>query len=363
MRSVWVLLLAACSFRTNNKAPGTPDAATDAVMMTTGDAGGCWGTGVVKICPSTAPAGTLNLTGSLDTGSSPQCKPYTVAMGEKPLDACVVTAQTITVTGSLTVTGPRPLVLLASDTITVQTGATIDVSSTRPPARTGPGANPDACHPGGAGTGQIGGSGGGAGGSFGDTGGTGGDGDSGASGGAPGDKAATIDVLRGGCAGADGGGLGAGAGGAGGGAVALVAGTSLLVSGVIPASGAAGDGASGLSDGGGGAGSGGMIVLDAPTVFGGGTLIANGAGGGEGASAQSGSPGLEPDPAMPLTAARGGSGVNNAGNGGDGAAGTTTTGGGANSGTNGDGGGGGGGGAGYIVMFAASNTLTGARSP
>jgi len=361
MRWVWLIALAACSFRTNGKA--SPDATGDSAMMMTGDASGCWGTGVVKICPGTAPAGMVTLTGDFDTGTSPDCKPYQVAPGALPLDACVVTARAITVSGTFTVTGPRPLVLLASDTITVQAGATLDVSSHREPARTGPGANATACNASGDGTPDFNGCGGGAGGSFGDTGGKGGDGDSGAAGGQAGAKAATVDILRGGCPGGGGGGTTGGTAGAGGGAVALLAGTSILVSGTINASGAAGDGAAGFSDGGGGAGSGGMIVLDAPTLFGGGTLIANGGGGGEGASNNPGSPGLEPDPTMPLSAAPGGSGNTNAGNGGDGAAGTTTTGQSGSDGTSNDGGGGGGGGAGYVVMYATANTLTGARSP
>jgi hypothetical protein len=365
MRGAWLVLLGACSFTPNGK---TIDAARDTSVPIdaidapiTSDARTCWGSGVVQICPNAAPTGTVTLSGTLDTGSAAACKPYTVPPGQLALDACVITAQSITVTGTLVVSGSRPLVLLASDTLRVSAGSLIDVSSTRSPSHTGAGGNASQCDPSGAGTTGVD-SGGGAGGSFADAGGDGGDSSSSVAGGTAGAKASAIDVLRGGCPGASGGGAVGGGGGSGGGAIALLAGTSITLTGSINASGAGGNGAAGTNAGGGGGGSGGMIVLDAPLLTGAGTLIANGGGGGEGASTLGGNPGEDPSLATPLVQAQGGQGNSNAGNGGDGAAGATTKGGKGTKGSSGDGGGGGGGGAGAVLLFG-TDMLTGARSP
>jgi hypothetical protein len=365
MRYAWLFLVGACSFSTNritgDGAPGDTSPPADGSAGDDGVVASCYGTGVVQICPAAPPSGTITLSGTLDTATASACKPYSVAPGQQPLDACVVTAQSAVISGTLTVTGPRPLVIIGASSIQVATGSVIDVSSRRSPSRSGAAAMD--CPPATSAGCDFTDCSGGAGGSFAETGGNGGDGANGAKGGKSGAKVDPIASLRGGCGGADGGGLAGGGAGAGGGAVALLSATSIMVDGAINASGAGGTGASGFSAGGGGGGAGGMIVVDAPTLTGAGTLIANGGGGGEGASSSSGGNGSEATIAMPLVQAPGGSGNSNAGNGGDGAAGSTTKGGDGAKGASGDGGGGGGGGAGVVLIYAIQNTFSGAQSP
>jgi hypothetical protein len=369
MRCAWLVLLGACTFAPNrltgDAAPGDIDAPPG--QSTTGSDGSnstgpaCYGTGIVQICPAMPPTGTLTLSGTLDTATASACKAYSVAPGQQPLDACVVTAQTVVVTGSFVVTGARPLVIIGGDSIQVASGAVVDVSSQHSPSRTGAGAL--RCDPSADATCGLSDCGGGAGGSFADVGGKGGDGANNGKGGKPAAKVTTIDALRGGCGGAGGAGILGGGGGGGGGAVALLSAGTITIDGAIDASGGGGNGASGAAAGGGGGGAGGMIVLDAPTLSGAGTLIANGGGGGEGASLGGGASGSEPKIAMPMTAAPGGSGNSNAGNGGDGAAGSTTGGSDGADGDSGDGGGGGGGGAGVLRLYATQNAFTGPQSP
>ena len=367
MRCAWLVVLGACSFEPNrlagDAARDTPsdDNTANGSDGSNGTGPACYGTGVVQICPAQPPSGTLTLSGTLDTATASACKAYSVAQGQQPLDACVVTAQAVVVTGSFVVTGARPLVVIGRDSIQVASGSVVDVSSQHSPSRTGAGAL--RCDAAADATCDFSDCSGGAGGSFAAVGGDGGDGANGANGGKPGAKVSTIDVLRGGCGGAGGGGIFGGSGGGGGGAVALLSAGTITIDGAIDASGGGGTGAGGASAGGGGGGAGGMIVLDAPTLTGAGTLIANGGGGGEGAGFGGGAPGTEPVIAMPLTGAPGGSGNSNAGNGGVGAAGGSAKGGDGDDGSSGDGGGGGGGGIGVVLLYATQNNLTGPHSP
>lgn len=261
-------------------------------------------------------------------------------------DACFVVASDITITSALSVTGARPLVLVASETIQIK-NSVIDIASHTMTSRLAAGAPFSGCRQ------PIGptGTSGGAGGSFGSKGGDGGR--SATSPTTPGAAVADSGLtsrLRAGCDGGAGGapvGQVAGAPGRGGGALYVLAGANIVFDGGdINASGAGGS-AFGLDSAGGGGGSGGMIVLVASSIGGSeGSVMANGGGGaGGGVGGMGGVYGTEPT--SPFTAARGGNGTSGSGAGGDGYAGTfaSTNGGNAATGA----GGGGGGGAGYIA--------------
>jgi len=339
------------------------DAALDGPAMP------CYGDpqGLVTPCFSSEPTGDLTLPSLIDTDHDALCSTATLNV---PSTICVIAGVNLTVPDGVTVAavGSRPLVLVATRTITIGTDGVLDVASHRSSA------NPDATAQLGAGSDPAGGcdpgvaphaSVGGAGGSFVAPGGSGGSGESGAGGGTSG--AGQAIALRGGCSGQDGSsdggsGGGRGRGGHGGGAVYLIART-ILNSGTINASGEGGGRgrASGNSPAGGG-GSGGLIGLDAPTITNFHIVFANGGGGGEGADGPtSGLPGPE---AVGVSAARGGAGGSFGGDGGDGGAGGTAGGmaaGGDGKNAPADGGGGGGGSTGVIVVYRG--VLGGAFSP
>jgi hypothetical protein len=313
----------------------------------------CYGTGFGKVCfaPADAPAATLEINTALSTDGS-MCS-------TKVVDAppwCVIAATDLTLdAGTIAVTGSKPLVLVATGTLTVN--GMLDAASHRMPAQAGPGHDPAAmCD---AGTPPTG-NGGGAGGSFGSVGGGGGDGNNqNNSGGTSGLVEGA--AMRGGCLGQDGKAgapADAGTGGFGGGAVYLIAGTEIIVSGAINASGASGSTGTNNKGGGGAGGSGGLIGLDSQTVIAtGGFIFANGGGGGEGASA--GNPGDNGNESINGAPAQG-AGSHPGGDGGAGAAQGATVGDGGNS---GDGGGGGGGGVGAIRLYQATSITGGTVSP
>ena len=337
------------------------------------DARACWATGIPDLCFATPPSGDVPLTGALDTTTDARCSSSFSAN-------CVIAGGKIDV-DTLLVNGARPLVLVASDTLTV-TGKLDVASHVSTPAKSGPGAVAATCHP----FGQpvpdkngTNGTGGGAGGSYGNTGGAGGGNDSGAHGGA---TSTAVDGNRfaAGCRGEDGASANPGPpmiyglGGAGGGAAYLVGGNAITIAGVVNASGAGGFGgecvtpcnnsADGEAHGGGGGGAGGMIVLEAPSIANTGSIFADGGGGGEGAShSTSGASGQDP---LGATAALGGSaeGSHHGGPGGAGGHGAAVVGAGGVGTTeySGGGGGGGGGGVGKIVVYGGG-TLTGNVSP
>jgi hypothetical protein len=271
------------------------------------DARLCYGAGIVQVCLATLPTVNPNLPvgGQFDT-SGGGCNLVVGQQGGPAL--CVVTGVNVTVTGSLVAIGGRPLVLVATDTLTVNGSGTIDVSSVSGDgARRGAGGNATECSRSQNGEDNDGGAGGGAGGSFGTVGGRGGTGDTNNDppggglgvGGEPGSAQPSTTVLRGGCIGGAGGdGEGprnaGGPGGDGGGAVYLIAGSRIAVDGNVFASGAGGrvtTGMDGRQEGAGGGGSGGMIVLDAPTIQVNGRVVANGGAGGGGGGAVGGTPG------------------------------------------------------------------------
>lgn len=320
------------------------------------DARVCFGTGIVQLCLAKAPTMPLTISDAttIDTGDT-SAQSMCVATVSGADNYCVVAATSITINGTLRATGPKPLVLVASDSITAT--QRIDVGSHRGiPEFIGAGADPTTCGPGIAPGTRAGG----AGGSFNGRGGAGGD--AGGGGGGNGGQAPagiTPTELRGGCPGQNGDGAGNGTGGHGGGAVYLIAVNRIDISG--PGVNAAGEGgAPGTtgSSGAGGGGSGGMIGFDAPTITCTSLVLANGGGGGEGSGVTTaGAPGGDPITTAPAPGGTGGTG--NGGDGGNGSAGAAA-GGGAN-GKNGNnqagnegGGGGGGGGAGFIKGTASA---------
>jgi hypothetical protein len=339
-------------------AASPPDVAVDASIDARPplDATACFGSGLVTVCLATPPTQPLTISARTvidtdDTSGASQCAVLITGS-----DVCVVAATVITINADLHATGTRPLVVLATDSLTVAATGSIDVGSHRAPAsglpEIGAGANPSSC---GTGTGP-GTSGGGAGGSFTGQGGAGG----GPNLGIPAAIVGTVTELRGGCAGQDGNGANHGAKGNGGGAVFLIAGNTITIAGTVNAAGEGGAQGANNSSGGGGGGSGGMIGFDALTISGTGLILANGGAGGEGSGAgQSGRPGADPTTIM---AARGGNGgSNNGGDGGDGSAGAASGPGGA--GVNGSTAGGGGGGGAGLIKAPAQATLGTQVSP
>lgn len=333
------------------------DAAVDVIVPPPDTPEGCYGAGIVTVCPDAPVTGNTQIAipnqATLSTTSSPTCVPYHLPSGAPDTTYCVVAAKTVSVgiAGRWIINGTKPLVVIATTTMTID--GLIDAASHRG-GNVGPNADPAACPSGGTPTVDAGGPGG----SFGTAGGGGG--------GSTNDPKipsapATPSpmVLRGGCPGTAGNGGNSGAAGRGGGAIYLIA-AELRINGTINASGAAGNGA-GLSAGGGGGGSGGMIGLDSPAITIGalGRVFANGGGGGEGGgNSNGGNDGVDSaGPLLVSTGGRGNAGVG--GDGGDGATGTTA----ATAGENqDDSGGGGGGGVGVIRVFPSQN-LGGSISP
>lgn len=198
---------------------------------------------------------------------------------------------TVALGSELRLVGSRPVVLNATDTITIEghLNASGD-GSTRTP---GAGGGVDC----GASDGTSGqgdrnsGSGGGGGGGFGTAGGNGGNGNDlgvanrGLGGETRGDAALTI--LQGGCNGAPGGGCG-NTRGVPGGAVQVSTTGHLVISGLITANGFVGDDGCGRAGGGDGGGSGGAIFLESDLLSLSGTLQAVGGNGGNGQNGATG---------------------------------------------------------------------------
>jgi len=227
----------------------------------------CYGTAIVRVCMAQQPGGGLTFSAAttINTDTDTRCAAL-LPIGET--DVCAIAADHIKVDATVKATGSRPLVLVATTTITVS--GNLDGASDN--ASPGPNSDPAICA---AGTNALG-NGGGYGGSFGGIGGTGG----GVGGGTPAPSVTTIDKLRGGCASGIGGGNVHAV--KGGGAVYLIAVGSITVTGTINASGDSGEAGSGTAQGGSGGASGGMIGFDAPlvTVTSTGQVFANGGGAG-----------------------------------------------------------------------------------
>jgi hypothetical protein len=321
----------------------------------------CYGTGLLVIC---YPNGQMPLTPYQPTNTAPistsndsNCDRI-VQQGNGP-ELCVKTASSITINRDIRFSGTRPIVLLATGSISVTSAGKLDLAE-------GAGANTGTCMPpmqngqDNTASSANAGAGGGGGGAFGSAGGGGGAGENGAAGGTGG-VAVGATYIRGGCRGGNGGRSSSGAGGSGGnggGGIYLIAGASISIAGGINASGGGGSGGANKAGGGGG-GSGGLIGLDAPTVSISGTLFANGGGGGEGGGdGVSGFGGEDPGDWDEIP--DGGKGLIGGGNGGNGAYRTTAA---LDGGSVGKGGGGGGAGLGRILVFSASVTLSSSISP
>lgn len=319
------LALAGCQFSVKgnpNADPNGPDGGLGPDGTGVDAAAGCFGPSGWIVCPH-AVGGGKTITGALDTSpGSAACEDSIGGWPSAQPAACFVVGTTVQLTDVIA-SGSRPLVVVATETITI-TGV-LDIASHRE-GTIGPGAPATACEafkrPA---TSNTNGGGGGAGGSFGTAGGNGGDGDQSRKGGEAADAdTAAPSTLRAGCAGQRGGESG-GTPGQGGGAVYLVAGVAILGPGSINASGAAGTGG-GNHAGGSGGGSGGLVVLSAPSIMLGGVL-ANGAGASSGSSdTAGGASGDEANPLQMTMPALGGIGQGGeagpGGRGGNGAAGT-----------------------------------------
>ncbi len=371
MRSLLLaMLLVGCTKENPDFCPNHPDdprcggMGSDAGVDSDGDprdappdAPACFGSGPFEVCPMGAATGTKTLSGAIDTSANgTMCNTAQLWNGTGQTSSCFIVAESITVQ-NVTVTGNRPLVLVATGEITL-TGQLDAASHVAPPSE-GPGAlDPGTCGTFGTIPNGIP-AGGGAGASFASGGGPGGAGGSAGNNATAGGTgyspflATPPGALRAGCRGQTGGtGQGSGGtGGFGGGAVYLVSGTRLTLgaAAIINASGA-GAAQPGKTGGGGGGGSGGMVLLHAPdvTIAPGAIVVANGGGGSTGGDdngAGTGTRGNDPDPANPTSAAPTVTGAGGSGGGGFAEGSTATSGG---PGLSGEGGGGGGGGGGYI---------------
>ncbi len=302
-----------------------------------GDGPFCYGSSLVHVCFAAPPTGFIAPAVPIDTTATTACDDTL-----NTNDWCVIAGADVSFRQAINAVGSRPLVVVATGTITVD--SMLDVSSHRG-APQGAGSDMPGCSSASALTGTTGGPGG----SFGGTGGPGSNGQ--ATAGLP----LTVTMLRGGCRGNDGG-TSAGTGGYGGGAVYLIASQiNVTASGIIDASGEGGSGGLAPNGGGGGGGSGGLVGLEAPMVNVVGQVYANGGGGGQGGG-QTISGNAGSDPSAPSLGAQGGNGgASTGGTGGIGSFGITKNGGAGSNGSASAGGGGGGGAAGVVWL---QGTLT-----
>jgi hypothetical protein len=277
----------------------------------------------------------------------------TVMIGLDPIDVISARDVHLGVSASLRAVGSHGLAIVASQGLTLDQDAQIDVSNGGAGART---SCPNGATRGGDNSSGAGGGGGGGFGAGGGAGGAGNDTGAASSGGSAGAPELPFPTgFHGGCPGAEGGtgDLPGGSGGKGGGALYLVAGDRIVLSSFAPLDAGGGGGLGGSHSGtsgdagGGGGGSGGLLILEAPHILASAATIAtNGGAGGEGSDGAGG--GASGDPGT-RTTERAGGGSGGAVNGGDGGDGGSSLGpGGASVPASARGGGGGGGGVGFI---------------
>lgn len=374
-------VLAGCTFQ-NGTVPSTSDAAPDGDAPTdaTTDASPMFD--VAHLEPATEAMLTsaadlmIDATTMIDTTNGTIVGPTIAGVTIIPSvpqsggpDVMVIQARTITITSNVRVLGDRPLILVATDTIIVD--STLDGSANLAVPGPGGGGPKQGM---GAGRDSLRGVG------IRDT------GASGASYGTAGGAGGAVDATAGPLppavyggptllAGGSGGGNGMPAacnsvGGGGGGGIQLSAAVSITITGAIHVGG--GGGQRGVSCGGegssgGGGGSGGMVYLQAPMLLGSGALGGNGGGGGAGAGPTGGAVGSSGGNATVSTG--GTAGVNADVDGGDGGVGANGTNPGAtaptqiDNGSAGDNAGGGGGGVGRIYTLTSGTAPAYAASP
>src|SRR5262249_42868581 len=133
MRLAALLMFAACGFAPTTSTDVLGDAArADAPRDGSGsgsampDALGCYGTRLAHVCLTAVPPATYTVSTptniATDGGACTQVVPQTNGRM-----LCVIEAQTITISSALSATGMRPLVLLATTTLTVTGSGSIDV--------------------------------------------------------------------------------------------------------------------------------------------------------------------------------------------------------------------------------------------
>lgn len=113
------------------------------------DARQCFGVGLLKnLCLSSAPTTDVTLSSQINTDAAGTCTQVFPQPGS-PTSApelCVIAGKALTVQGTVTVTGSRALVLIAAETLKVDSSAALDASSTTNTSpRTGAGANRGTC--------------------------------------------------------------------------------------------------------------------------------------------------------------------------------------------------------------------------
>ncbi|HEX7836852.1 MAG TPA: hypothetical protein VF469_05280 [Kofleriaceae bacterium] len=129
-----------------NGGTGGDDAGIDAPVSDTPPGAVCYGPSGWQVCLDAALAGAVALSGTLDTDKSGLClksQPASWTAALQP-DACFIIGDTVTVM-SVTVTGQRPLVIVARSQINI-TGL-LDVASHRLNLTIGAGSGPADCKP------------------------------------------------------------------------------------------------------------------------------------------------------------------------------------------------------------------------
>src|SRR5665647_1823516 len=118
---------------------GGADAPIDAFVIDTPPGSPCFGT-LSPVCFATLPVGDVTISGVINTDTDSRCQVRTQVGGP---DLCAIAGDTVTVVSAgASVTGSRPLVLVASQYLVVL--GTLNVSSTRT-TQIGAGANVAAC--------------------------------------------------------------------------------------------------------------------------------------------------------------------------------------------------------------------------
>src|SRR5262245_31751381 len=136
------LVLTACSYRPLSRPE--PDAASDTALDVADDPR-CFGSDLVRTCLVSAPTQpfTISQPTTIDTQSGSLVCAATDSSGAA---YCVLAGTSIAIPATLRAAGTRPLVLIASDSITIASGGTVDVGSHRgATSEAGAGADPAGC--------------------------------------------------------------------------------------------------------------------------------------------------------------------------------------------------------------------------